>query len=165
MSTEAVLEQQQTPQIVGVKLKVEADPDYPFEDMVGSFDREPKSKYAVNHRRRQGRRDEFDWFNPAWAKSRADAERAYWEIIPFLRDQRWMMRACASAEVVVPCGNGSVTATLGPYWGDGFDNEDKLGKEEALAQVKEELASELRKLGFTEQRIASAMDEVEVEDG
>jgi hypothetical protein len=165
LRTETVLEQRGSPQIVVVKLKVEVDPDYPFEEMLGSFSREPKSKFAVNHQRRQGRRDECEWFNPAWAESRADAERAYWEILPFLRDRKWMMHVCASAEVVVPCGTGSVTAKVGPCWADGFDNDDKLGEEEALAQVKEELASELRKLGFAQKRITWAMDEAEVEDG
>jgi len=164
LRAKTVLEQRGSPQILGVKLKVEVDEYYPFEDEFGSFGNAPKSKFAVNHRRREGRPGEFEWFNPAWAESRADAERAYLGIMPFVRGRKWMMHASASAEVVIPCGKGSVTATVGPFWSDSFDNEDGLGEKEALAQVKEELASELRKLGFAQKHIASAMDEAEVED-
>jgi len=60
LKTETVLKQRGSPQILGVKPKVEVDSEYPFADMLGSFSREPKSKFAVNHRRRQGRRDEFE---------------------------------------------------------------------------------------------------------
>lgn len=167
LRSQTILQQEETraPRIINVKLKVEADYDYPFEDMIGSFSNEPKSKFAVNHHRRQGHRDEFEWFNSAWAENRADAERAYLEMMPFVRDRKWMMRVCASAEVAVPCGNDSVTAKVGPCWADGFDDEDSAGRGEALTQVKEELAGELRQLGFTDGAIASAIDGAETEDG
>lgn len=152
------------PAILGVVLKIESDPDYPFSDMFGSFSNQPESDFAINHRRRQGSSDEFEWFNPAWAENMADAERAYLEIIPFIRGQKWMMRVVCTARVEVPCGNGAVTGDVGPYYVDGFDDEDSAGREEAEKEVKEELIDELRNLGFTDEQIATAMDEVKMEE-
>lgn len=152
------------PRIVTVKIKVEVDYDYPFDDFVGSFGREPKSKFAINHRRRQGHHDEFEWFNPACAEDRADAERAYLEIMPYMRDQKWMMLITGSGKVEVPCGGGLVLGEVGPFSGEGFDSDDHEGRKDAEHTVREELADELRTLGFSDDEIDKALSNAEVED-
>jgi len=152
------------PRIVSVKLQVETDPDYPLEDVLGSFSAQPKSKVSVNHRHRQGNSRELEWFNPASADNRADAERDYLEMMEFIRDRKWMMRVVASAKVRVPCGSASVEAKVGPCYADGFDSDNDDGREEAKRQVREELTGELQKLGFSNQEIAEAMDHADNEE-
>ena len=153
-----------TPRIVSVKLQVETDPDYPLEDFLGSFSAQPKSKVSVNHRRRQGSSRELEWFNPAAADNRADAERDYLEMIEFIRDRKWMMRVVASAKVSVPCGSASIEGQAGPCYADGFDSDDDEGCKEAKKQVREELTEELQKLGFANREIADAMDHADIEE-
>jgi hypothetical protein len=153
-----------TSRILSVKIKIEPDPDYPLSEMIGQFSNQPELKFAINHRRRQGNHDEFEWFNPACAENMADAERAYLEIMPFVRDRKWMMRIRASARVEAPCGNGAVVGEVGPCYADGFDDEDCTGREEAEKQVKEELTNELRTLGFTGKEIVAAIDEAKIEE-
>ena len=152
------------PQIVSVKLQVETDPDYPLEDFLGSFSAQPKSKVSVNHRRRQGNSRELEWFNPATADNRADAERDYLEMMEFIHDRKCMMRVVASAKVSVPCGSASIEGQVGPCYADGFGSDDDEGCKEAKSEVREELAEELRKLGFSNREIADAMDHADIEE-
>jgi hypothetical protein len=152
------------PRILSVEIKIEPDPDYPLSEMLGQFSNQSESKFAINHRRRQGNHDEFEWFNPACAENMADAERAYLEIMPFVRDRKWMMRIRASARVEAPCGNGAVVGEVGPCYADGFNDEDGTGREEAEKQVKEELAGELRTLGFTKKEVVTAIDKTKTEE-
>jgi hypothetical protein len=152
------------PRILSVKLQIETDPDHPLEDFLGSFSAQPKSKVSVNHRRRQGTSRELEWFNPATADNRADAERDYLEMMEFVHDRKWMMRVVGSAKVSVPCGSAMVEAKVGPCYADGLDSDDDEGCKEAKNQVREELTEELQKLGFTNQEIAEAMDHAEIEE-
>lgn len=149
-------------QILTVKLKVEVDETYPYGDFIGSFDRNPTAKLAINHRRRQGSSDELEWFNPACADSRADAERAYLEIMPFVRSEKNMMQIIGSANVEVPCGGGSVIGEVGPFREEGFDSDDHEGRQDAELAVKESLADELRTLGFAKKEIDKALSNAEV---
>lgn len=162
--TKTLMIETHMPQIISVKLQVETDLDYPLEDSLGSFSAEPKSKVSVNHRRRQGNSRELEWFNPAGADNRADAERDYLEMMKFAHDHKWMMRVVASATVSVPCGSASVEAKVGPCYADGFDSDDNEGREEAKRQVREELTEELQKLGFSSQEITDAMDHEDIEE-
>jgi hypothetical protein len=152
------------PQITGVKLRVEADPDYPLTETLGDFSNHAKSDISINHRRRLGTSHEYEWFNPAAADNRADAERDYLEMMEFMRDRKWMMRVVGSAEVIVPCGRSSVQARIGPYCVDGFDSDDDEGREQAKRQVCADLTDELRKLGFSKQEIADAMNHIDIEE-
>jgi hypothetical protein len=153
------------PKIVSVRFKLETDQYYPFEDMIGGFSNKAESEFAVNHRRRQGQRGDLEWFNPACVDNRADAERAYFEMMPFVHEQKWMMRITALAKVDVPCGTGEVTGTVGPFGYDGFDNEDQYGRLEAEKEVKRELTEKLLTLGFKNQEISAALENAETEDG
>jgi len=152
------------PRIVSVKLRVETDPDYPLDAFLGSFSDQSKSKISVNHRRRQGSSRELEWFNPATADNRADAERDYLEMMEFIRDRKWMMRVVASAKVSVPCGSAAIDGQAGPCYADGFDSDDDEGCKEAKKQVREELTEELQKLGFANREIADAMDHADIEE-
>ena len=152
------------PRIVSVKLRVETDPDYPLDAFLGSFSDQSKSKISVNHRRRQGSSRELEWFNPATADNRADAERDYLEMMEFIRDRKWMMRVVASAKVSVPCGSAAIDGQAGPCYADGFDSDDDEGCKEAKSDVREELAEELRKLGFSNRQIADAMDHADIKE-
>ena len=164
MAKTLMMTETRTPQIISVKLQVETDQDYPLEDLLGSFSAEPKSKVSVNHRRRQGNSRELEWFNPACAENRADAERDYLEMMEFIRDRKWMMRVVASATVRIPCGSASVEAKVGPCYADDFDSDNDDGREEAKRQVCEELTEELQKLGFSNQKITDAMDHADIEE-
>jgi hypothetical protein len=152
------------PQILTVKLKIKSDPDYPLREILGSFDAKPLSKVAINHRRRQGTSREHEWFNPAAADTRADAERDYLEMMEFAHERKWMMQIVGFATVDIPCGITSVTAKVGPYHADGFDNDDENGCKNAQTEIREEISDELTKMGFSIREITHAMNHIEIEE-
>jgi hypothetical protein len=149
--------------IVGVTIKIANDDDQLLYDEIGCFNRDSTSKFAVNHWRRGGDvRRELEWFNPAGAGSRADAERDYLLIMDMYRNDRSFISIRAVARISENPGDAETdeidTGSIG-----GVLDDDKASISQVKRSVLSELEELLKKEGFSAKEITEAIKNVEDE--
>ncbi len=152
-------------EIVDVTLKSEADYDYPVDDEIGSFNREAKSDLAINHWRRGGNvRDEFEWFNPTCASTKADAERDYVLMSDLCHNRKSFIRTQMIAKIRVKVGNVWLDSIAKSDLYDGILDEDREGIEDAKKSATADVTDLLLKTGFSQIQTEEAIKNAKEED-
>ena len=144
-------------------ITIERKPDYDADlSFLGTFDNEPKDKFAIEHEPNNPR--VFHWFNPqpGTVETKEQAQQVYERMMGYENGQWGMIGIRAKAEIQTSEGGNSWFCNdveSGGLWGIDDDSEESYLKEIEREQL-DELKDVLLELGFTKEEIDKAVKEM-----